>query len=67
MLTNSLFSIILHISDIYNMSGCTCLGVCACSAVALTAIFFGIKQTNQPTCNDNCTDKEIKVMGDELV
>lgn len=67
MLTNSLFSVILYISDIYNMSGCTCLGICACSAVALTAIFFGMKQTNQPKCNHNCNEKETKVIGDELV
>uniref|UniRef100_A0A6C0KG83 Uncharacterized protein n=1 Tax=viral metagenome TaxID=1070528 RepID=A0A6C0KG83_9ZZZZ len=49
------------------MSGCTCLGICACSAVALTAIFFGVKQTNQPKCNHNCNEKETKVIGDELV
>lgn len=53
------------------MSGCTCLGVCACSAVALTAIFFGMKQSNQPkyndNCNDNCNKKETKIIGDELV
>ena len=48
------------------MSGCTCIGVCACSAVAIMAFFFSSKSGSQKQCN-NCNDTELKTIGDEMV
>ena len=51
---------------LYIMSGCTCIGVCACSAVAIMAFFFSSKMGSQKQCN-NCNETEPKMIGDEMV
>ena len=48
------------------MSSCTCIGICACSAVAMMVFLFSSKSGSQKQCN-HCNEREPKIIGDEMV